>query len=192
LGSVERLERGDLRFFFRPVVQAAEADEVVLGVQSLFAILSAEHGVHRRMRIGKKRMPRLARERFWARIERVGSLQRVLGDTLEPEHYTTKTRGDRYQPGARPIAHGTYELLSHHDHVHFTYAIEPFGFEDAPDEIELAPRGDHLLLFKAPADSRAVWTPRPDITELDREHAQLVICGACRSSDADRALQSSG
>lgn len=142
---MERLERGDLRFFFRPTVQAAQADHVALGVQSLFAILSAEHGLHRRLRIGKKRMPSLPR--------------------------AASGRGS--SGSAR------------------SSAIEPYGFEDAPDEIELAARGDHLLLFEAPASSRAIWKPRADITELDLERCQLVICGACRTSETDRALQCS-
>lgn len=176
------LERGDLQFFFRPSVQPVDAVEYKLGVQSFFAILSAEHGTHRRLRIGKKRMPATPRERHWARVERVGGLQRVLGDKLEPDRYMTKTRGERYQPGARPVAHGTYELRRHRDHVHFSYVVEPFAFEDAPDELQLVEEGDHLVLFKAPADAKAVWSHRGDIACLDDEGAQLVLVGACRDS----------
>ena len=81
--------------------------ETVLGVQSFFFVLSPEHGVHRRVRVGRKRMPVPASERFWARVERVGSLQRVLADQLADDFYTTKTRGERFQPGARAIAFRT-------------------------------------------------------------------------------------
>jgi hypothetical protein len=96
---VEVLEHGDIQFFFRPSVQAAEApagQDHALGVQSFFLILSpAGRRTHRRLRVGKKRMPAAPRERFWARVERVGSMQRVLGDVLEAETYSTKTRGER-------------------------------------------------------------------------------------------------
>jgi hypothetical protein len=171
------VERGDLQFFFRPSVQPAEADEFKLGVQSLFAILSNETGTHRRLRIGKKRMPSTPRDRFWCRIERVGSLQRALGDKLESDRYTTKTRGERFQPGARPVAQGTYELVHHEDHLHFTYQVEPFAFEDAPEELGLIESGDHLMLFKAAAGSRAIWSPRGMPADLDEEGAQIVLVG---------------
>ena len=65
--GVTVLESGDLQFFFQPSVQPAEAIEVKLGVQSFFAIMSPAGGEHRRLRIGKKRMPATPRERFWAR-----------------------------------------------------------------------------------------------------------------------------
>lgn len=178
------LERGDLRFFWTPSVQPAHAREVVLGVQSLFAILSPEHGGHRRLRIGKKRMPATPRERFWARIERVGSLQHALGGKLEPESYVTKTRGERFQPAARPIAEGTYTLEQHRDHVHFRYEVEPLLFEDAPDDLQIESRGDHVVLWKAEAPARATWSAEGDASSLDREGTQLVLIGACRHDHA--------
>jgi hypothetical protein len=186
----EVIERGDIQFFFRPLVQPAEADAFELGVQSFFLVMSPAGGQHRRLRIGKKRMPARPRERFWARIERVGSLQRVLGDALEPESYVTKTRGERYQPGARPIAHGTYELVQHDDHIHLRYDVEPFGFEDAPEEVTLAPTADHLVLFKASPGERAVWTQRGTTAELDEEGTEIVLAGSNHpgtdsDSDAD-------
>lgn len=171
------LETGDLQFFFQPKAQAADAEQFELGVQSLFAILSPASGVHRRLRIGRKRMPTSARERFWCRIERVGSLDRVLGGKLEAEYYSTKTRGERYQPAARPIAQGTYSLIGHDDHIHFTYEVEPFGFEDAPDELAVPAEGDHLMLFKAGPDAKATWSPRGSSDRLDREGEQLVLVG---------------
>ena len=178
----EVLEQGDVQFFFRPMVQPAEADSYVLGVQSFFLVMSPRGCQHRRLRIGKKRMPSAKRERFWARVERVGSMQRVLGNALEGETYATKTRGERYQPGARPIAHGGYEFVLHADgdkppHVHFRWDAEPFGFEDAPDEIALADSGDHLVLFENTGGGRAVWTEAGDIATLDDEGTEIVICG---------------
>ena len=171
------LERGDIQFFFQPSVQPAEAAEYRLGVQSLFAILSPAGGEHRRLRIGKKRLPSRPRDRFWARIERVGSLQRVLGDKLDAEIYTTKTRGTRFQPGARPIARGSYEFVRHEDHTHFVYDLEPFDFEDAPEELALPSHGDHLILFENERGTRPVWTAAGDVASLDREGYELVLAG---------------
>jgi len=174
------LERGDIQFFFQPSVQPADADEYKLGVQSLFAILSPEGGDHRRMRIGRKRMPVTTKDRFWCRIERVGSLQRVLGGKLEADRYTTKTRGERYQPAARPVAMGTYEMRRHKDHTHFAYDIEPLGIDEAPDELTLE-SSSHVVLFESPpGTSRAKWTARGEVSQLDLEGAELVLVGACR------------
>jgi len=186
--SPEVLERGDVQFFFRPKVQQATAAAHVLGVQSFFMILSpAERRTHRRVRIGKKRMPMTGRERFWAKIERVGSLQRVLGVKLEGETYETKTRGERYQPGARPIAVGTYALVRDGDHVRFEYTAEPFGFEEAPDEIAVPEAGRHRVLWKREPPGRAVWTSEGDIAKLDAEGTQIVLVGPSAENDNARS-----
>jgi hypothetical protein len=179
---LEVLEHGDIQFFFRPSVQAAEAQEHARGVQSFFLILSpAGGGTHRRLRVGKNRMPAAPRERFWVRVERVGSMQRVLGDVVESETYSTKTRGERYQPGARPVARGTYAIVRHDDHVHFEYDVEPFAFEDAPEELHLQRRARHLVLFEN-HEGRATWTQHGDPGELD-EGAEIVLAGSSPCDD---------
>src|SRR4051812_20020206 len=109
------LERGDISFFFRPTVQPADALVTELGIQSFFVVLSSSTGAHRRVRVGRKRMPASTGERLWAVVERVGSFQRVVADQLEDEHYETKTRGQRYQPAARLIAQGCYAFVRHDD-----------------------------------------------------------------------------
>jgi hypothetical protein len=188
----EILEHGDVQFFFRPAVQPADAEgEVTLAVQSFFLILSPAGGrTHRRLRVGKKRMPSRRRDRFWARIERVGSLQRVLGDLLEDEQYSTKTRGERFQPAARPVAAGSYQLVRHDDHVHLRYAVEPFDFIDAPDELKIQESGDHLVLFEA-AHGRAVWTHAGSISSLDRDGFEIVLVGACAPTSTDAGADAS-
>ena len=184
----EVLERGDVQFFFRPKVQEADADTVELGVQSLFLILSPETKTsHRRLRVGKNRMPMTGRERFWVKVERVGSLQRILGVKLESETYATKTRGERYQPGARPVATGSYELVRDKEHIRFTYTAAPFGFEDAPDELAVPETGRHRVLWKRSPGGRAVWTSAGDIATLDVEGTQIVLVGPSASTENDDA-----
>jgi hypothetical protein len=183
----EIVERGDVLFFYRPTVQPADAVEVELGVQAFYVVLSpAGTRSHRRVRIGKKRMPapamndgeeRRKAERFWARVERVGSFERVMGDQLADEVYTTKTRGERYQPGARPVAQGCYALVRHTDHVHFVYRVD--REEDAPEAVRVPAVGDSVLLFeRAPSrDSNAIWTAEGDVRRLDQEGEELVFVG---------------
>ncbi|HEU4610474.1 MAG TPA: hypothetical protein VFS15_00300, partial [Kofleriaceae bacterium] len=140
------LERGDVSFFYRPAVQPADAPVVTPGVQAFFVVLSTS-GRHRRVRIGRKRMPAPTGERFWAKVERVGTLQRVLADQLESEEYTTKTRGARFQPGARPIAQGCYAFVRHDDHVHLVYRVDHVE-ADAPEEVRVPEAMSHIVLFE--------------------------------------------
>jgi len=173
---MEVLERGDITFFFRPTVQSPDELEATLGVQSFFMVMGRDGGCHRRVRVGKKHLPTRPGQRFWARVERTGSLERVVGDQLDDAHYSTKTRGERYQPGARPIGAGTYEFLRHGDHIHFTYRLEELE-PDAPDALQLPDEGDFLLLFENSGRSRAVWSVAGDPAQLDSEGTELVICG---------------
>jgi hypothetical protein len=189
---VEVLERGDICFFFRPRVQPADAliaagTATAPGVQSFFFVLSPASGVHRRVRVGRKRMPVAPGERLWARIERVGSLERVLADQLEAEEYSTKTRGDRYQPGARPIGRGCYALARHDDHVHLVYRIDDREL-DVPDEVQVADAGSDIVLFARVAPSSAVWTTQGDRAVLDDEGSEIVIVGAGDEPEGDLGI----
>jgi hypothetical protein len=192
---VEVLERGDISFFFRPRVQPADAPAgpaTAPGVQSFFFVLSMAGDRHRRVRVGRKRMPAVAGERLWARVERTGSLQRVLADQLEAEEYRTKTRGDRYQPGARPIGQGCYAFVRHGDHLHLVYRLtllEP----DVPDDVQVPEAGSDLVLFARsemgggdPADlsgGRLRWTTAGEPAQLDEEGAEIVIVGTAGDDD---------
>ena len=172
---VRVLERGDICFFFRPAVQPADALVTALGVQSFFFVLSPEHGhFHRRVRVGRKRMPDTSGERYWARVERIGSLDRVLADQLEAEVYSTKTRGERYQPGARPVAQGSYAFVHHDDHDHLVYRVDHTE-DDVPDEVRVADTGSYVVLYERVAPGRAVWSTDGDPLRLDEAGAELVL-----------------
>jgi hypothetical protein len=181
---VEVLERGDISFFYRPTVQPADAPVTAFGVQSFFVVLSAAHGTHRRVRIGRKRMPATPGERLWARVERVGSLQRVLADQLESEEYRTKTRGDRYQPGARPIGQGCYAFARHDDHVHLVYRIDRLE-DEVPEQLRVPETGSDIVLFERVPRTTAVWTTTGEPTRLDHEGAEIVIVGVTDGPDHD-------
>jgi hypothetical protein len=197
---VDVLERGDISFFFRPRVQPADAPAGLAtapGVQRLFFVLSTAGDRHRRVRVGRKRMPAAAGERLWARVERVGSLQRVLADQLEAEEYRTKTRGDRYQPGARPIGQGCYAFVRHGDHVHLVYRVAQLD-PDVPDEVWVPEAGSDLVLFERSESSdraeasrgigrdpggRLRWTIAGEPALLDEEGAEIVIVGTGGDDD---------
>lgn len=187
------LERGDIAFFYRPKVQPADALVETPGVQSFFCILSPEGGGQaRRLRIGRKRMPSARGQRFWAVVERVGSFQRVLADQLEEERYTTKTRGERYQPGARAVARGTYAFVRHEDHTHLVYRVEHAEHpDDLPEEVRVPEEASYVVLFERhtrSARSRAVWTTdgAPDL--LDAEDEEIVLVGIDAHTDHERGV----
>lgn len=179
--GAEILEAGDIQFIYRPKVQSADPlAPFNPGVQAFFFVLSPEgRQLHRRIRVGRKRMPWVERgERFWAEVEAVGSLERVLGSELADEVYTTKTRGERFQPGARPIAQGTYSFALHADHVHFHYHLDHVE-EDVPDEVRVPVDGSNVVLFERhrEPDSNAVWTTIGHPMQLDRAGADFVLVG---------------
>jgi hypothetical protein len=175
--AIEVLERGDIRFFYRPSVQPADALEVTAGVQSFFVVLGAAGGSsYRRVRIGRKRMPAPSGERFWARVERVGSLQHVIGGMVESERYTTKTRGERFQPGAQAIAFGCYAFVRHGDHCHLVYRID-HAEPDVPEEVRVAEAGSFVVLYERAERTTALWTTAGSPALLDEEGAELVLVG---------------
>src|SRR5687768_16480206 len=141
-------------------------------------VLSPEGGRHRRIRIGRNRLPGPRGGRFWAQVERVGALDRVIGDQMESETYTTKTRGERLQPGAVPVGMGTYALVRHDDHTHLIYRLLSREPEELlPDEVLVPDVGSFVLLFEAPARARATWTTAGDPSRLDHEDEELVLIG---------------
>ena len=184
---VEVLERGDISFFYRPRVQPADAPVTTPGVQSFFLVLSAAHGIHRRVRVGRKRMPIAVRERLWARVERVGTLQRVLAAQLEPEEYTTKTRGERYQPGARPLGRGCYALARHDDHIHLAYRVDLFE-PDLPEDVAVPEAGSDIILFERIPRGTATWTTEGHPRMLDDEGAELVLVGVAGDPEHDLGI----
>jgi len=187
---VDVLERGDIAFFYRPQVQPANALVESPGVQSFFLVLSPASGRARRLRIGRKRMPDTRGQRFWASVERVGTLQRVLADQLEAEHYTTKTRGARYQPGARPVAQGSYAFVRHDDHTHHVYRVEHAEpTDDLPEEVRVPEAASYVVLFKKRPRGRATWTTDGDPSRLDREDAEIVLVGVADEPERELGIE---
>lgn len=187
---IQILERGDLQFWFRPTVRPADVEDAPLHVQQFFVILSPAGGArHRRIRIGRKRMPERPGQRLWARVERVGPLAAVLDDVVDDERYATKTRGARYQPGARPIAHGGYAFARHDDHVHLVYELEHVERElDVGDAIHVPDSAAHLVLFERADPGRAVWTTAGEPSRLDHAGEELVLVGVGADHDPEHAL----
>ena len=178
MGVVEVLERGDISFFWKPSVRAADAlvGEESAKVQSFFLVLSSGNK-HRRVRVGKKRLPAPTGERLWARVERTGSLARVIGDIVETEEYVTKTRGVRVQPGAEMIARGAYAFVQHDDHCHLVYRLDHTE-GGVPEEVRVPDAGSLIVLFERVPRTKATWTTVGSPAMLDEAGAECVLVGA--------------
>jgi len=144
--QAELLERGDLWFFYMPRVRPQpdlpfEADERVAGmgdVQRLHVILHAHGGgAFRRLLVGRKRMPDVGRQKFWAEVERVAESADEVVAELRRFEYETKTRGRRVQPPARAAGQGVYAVARHGSHAHLAYRLRQ---PRAPGEVQRALR----------------------------------------------------
>jgi hypothetical protein len=188
LGVVEVLERGDISFFWKPSVRSADAlvGEEEAKVQSFFMVLSTGDK-HRRVRVGKKRLPMRAGERLWARVERTGSLGRVLGDMVETERYVTKTRGERVQPGAEMIARGAYAFVQHDDHCHLAYRLDDTE-PGVPEEVRVAEAGSLIVLFERVPRTKATWTTVGSPAMLDESGAECVLVGGADEPERELGI----
>ena len=201
--AIELLERGSIYFLVQPRVERREIERLA-DVQRTLMVLHPEDAAHyRRVVLGHKRLPRPGRrERFWSFIDRVGTLQEVLAD-LAPYHYETKTRGVRYQPGAKLVGLGRY-AIAHHEgsHTHFDFELDTV---DAADEVRsaiaLPEDGRFLLLAMRPPPGRRgswQWQSLPQEVKahfgdsrfasirrdlLDREGMSLVLIPVRHSID---------
>ena len=161
---VEVLEQGEIAFLATPRVRPrdARADPPhPREVQHFYLLLSPNRkALYRRLRVGKNRLPEGARQRFWACIDRVGgSIEEVAGD-LAGFEYDTKTRGSRRQPAARALAEGTYALVRHGDHAHFTYVVhDPCAPPEVLRALRIEPRASYVVAAFNPAAPPRLGAP---------------------------------
>ena len=219
MAVAEILERGDLWFFYMPRVRAQpelpfEADERVEGigdVQGLHVVLHARGGgAYRRLLVGRKRMPDVSRQRFWAEIERVSESAEGVAADLRRFEYETKTRGRRVQPPARPAGRGVYALASHGAHAHLAYRLEhPRRPGEVQRALRIVPEASYIAAAfnpesppklgrrrayagELPAWARGRFGGRkfapldPDL--LDIEGLELVLIGASDDVEAELGI----
>jgi hypothetical protein len=202
------LERGDIFFFYRPRVSAADEETHPRGIDDIARAYMVMHprgrGIYRLIVIARKRLPDVAkREREWAFVEKVSRTAGEIEAELRREEYATKTRGERVAPAARPAGEGVYALVRHVDHTHLAYALElPEKPGPVQKALEIEREASYILSVKNPeapsppevglAPDEAARYPRPlqeifhgrrfvpaDPPELlDYPGTQLLLIGA--------------
>jgi hypothetical protein len=175
---IEVLERGEVAFLATPRVRSRDliddAPPHPREVQRLYLLLSP-HGkpLYRRVLVGKNRLPEGSRQKFWACVDRVGSsIEEVAGDLGEFE-YETKTRGPRRQPPARALAEGTYALVRHGDHTHFTYRVhDPCAPAEVLRALRIEPQASYVVAAFNPSAPPRLGAPD---RRLDQDAPDRVL-----------------
>ncbi len=172
------LEHGDVFFAYRPRVGEDHASTLA-DVQRLWMILSPrDRPLHRRLVIGKKRLPRRG-QRHWGYVEQVASDPLRLVDDLHETHYWTKTRGMRRQAIARAAAEGVYALAADEDdgNVRFIYRLElPEQLGDVQRELGISDEGAFIATAFATQGRRRFTPVVPEL--LDQVGTEFVLIAA--------------
>lgn len=148
----EILERGDIFFLYRPKIETEEPHGLE-DVQRFYMVLKPEgKELYRRIIIGRKRAPDVEdHERNWAFVDRVSTKAEDIDEDLHRFIYETATRGERYQPAARPAGEGVYALVRHDDHTHLAYELElPRRTGEVQQELAIKPKASYIIAVKNP------------------------------------------
>ncbi|KAK9238842.1 hypothetical protein V1525DRAFT_357635, partial [Lipomyces kononenkoae] len=156
------LEEGLIYFFFRPKVGTTEASSVE-DVQRTYVVLrplpftstDMKDTVKRVGRddcrmiiIPKKTLPTTGGGRLIGLVTKVHSSVDDITDQLDTEKYSTKTRGERTLPSARPIAEGVY-VLTQEDNMHYLSYILTVPQEQTEVESEFGISQDGRYIVSA-------------------------------------------
>jgi hypothetical protein len=141
-------------FFYRPRVGKETAQDV-RDVQRMYLVLRPhERKKYRLIIIAEKRLPSVTRDgdrKSWGFVRKVSSRPEDIDDELDPEIYTTKTRGERLLPAARPAGEGVYVLVRHGSHTHFAYLLElPQRRGDVQRALNIEREGSYVISVKNP------------------------------------------
>ena len=203
----EKLEEGDIFFFYRPKVEAGEVHGRE-DVQRFYMALAAERPkkTYRLFVLGRKKLPEVTSgqrpdRRNWALCVLVSSRREDIRRELAAARYSTKTRGERSVSAAEPIGEGRYQLLLHGDHSELAYALElPRVPGPAQEEFEIKDEASYVVAVKnpdvstpgapSPAEPPAYppelrrkfgerrWIAVDDPALLDYANTQLLLLGA--------------
>jgi hypothetical protein len=184
------LERGAIAFLYRPRVETF-APRGLEDVQRFFVLLAARVRGRvrvRRVAVGRKRLPDLARrERFWATVDRVAADASGATADLGRVDYWTKTRGLRHQPGARVAADGAYALARHEDHVHLAYRLLRAARDEVREDLRVAASARFVVAtFAESVGARGERRFLPlRRGHLDVVGAEMVLVSAGEDAGAD-------
>lgn len=153
--QLQTLEQGNIYFFYRPKVEEDEPGSVS-DVQRFYMVLSPRDKDRYRLAIvGRKRLPdpdESGQQRYWCFVQKVSNRPDTIKQELQEATYSTKTRGLRRLPAARPAGEGVYRILRHDDHTHLVYALElPKQPAEVQDAFAIENEASYIISVKNPA-----------------------------------------
>jgi len=117
----ELLEKGDIVFMYKPKLGVDEASSID-NVQLFHVLLIPEEDKNnkdnqssktRLIKIGKKKLPSIGQDRFWAFIEKADNDLEKVEENLEAQSYETATVGTRTVKADRIAGKGKYIMAKH-------------------------------------------------------------------------------
>jgi hypothetical protein len=134
-------------------------------VQKLYVVLSpgadvrhdTESATHKKrvIIIGNKRLPVIKnsgrRAMTWGFVNTVSHDIKDIHKALDPETYTTQTRGERHLAGCRPCGEGVYAIYDYPRHTHLAYVLElPQQLGKVQEFFHIESEGSYLISAKNP------------------------------------------
>lgn len=211
--ETEVLEEGDIFFLYRPRVE--REDPANIGDVQRFEMVLRPHGGEkvRLLIVGRKRLPETERhERHWGFVEAITDKARDLESELRGKSYETATRGERWQPAARPAGEGVYAITLEDGRMHLSYALElPEKPGEVQDAFRIAQEASYALSIKNPEkgkpanaglreedeadypkklqeEFRGRRFAREDVHLLDYEGAEFILIGARSDPESEYGL----
>lgn len=186
--KIQVLEQGNIYFFYRPKVD----DDQVEGmgdVQRFYLVLNPqEQTCYRLIAIGKKQLPEADHpgQRYWGFVETVVKEPEALSEWLTDQTYTTKTRGERTQPAARPAGEGVYAIARYGDHTRLAYILElPAQPQAVQDAFHIEPEASYIFSVKNPEQPSPQGTGLEEAEQADFPKKLQHQLGERRFSDVD-------
>ena len=147
------LEQGNIYFLYRPKVQE-EHPSGKRDVERFYMVLCpAGKKIYREIIIGQKELPESSssNERNWGFVKKVTKTPQELEQEFKEAEYSTKTRGERKLPAARPAGEGVYAIVRHDDHTHLAYSLElPEKPRKVQQEFRIKDEASYIISIKNP------------------------------------------
>ncbi len=215
---IKKIEQGDLYFFYRKKMDV-EKTKSIDDIQRVHMLMAPDLKEKKRLFIiGKKKLPEIIKgkrkstQREWALNVLTSKKNDSIKEALSPTQYMTKTKGQRVEPGAVPLAQGRYQIFEHENHTSLGYKIQlPKKIGKAQKEFGLKNEAEYILSVKNPeikmrgfsqmqpkypkslkdkfSDKR--WIDVQDTRLLDYEDVQALLIGA-RDDLSDIKLKITG
>ena len=153
--NTEIIERGSIYFCYTPKVEQKDVNNFD-DVQQ-FGFVLAPHGKqsYRLIIIGKKRLPEIeGNNNNWCFVKSVAKNALEIEKELRAETYSTKTLGERFQPAARPVGEGIYEIVKHGNNTNLIYVLElPEDLGEAQRALGIKTEASYIITIKNPEGS---------------------------------------